>query len=59
MTADCAENPIDQGSKPGSGTNAPIAHKGIIVQGGLQAIGPKQDDTRAKTSNCSRKKTKA
>jgi hypothetical protein len=32
-------------------TSAPIAKKGIVVQGGREAIGPKQDDPRATTDN--------
>ncbi|GAB3376523.1 hypothetical protein GCM10027431_31420 [Lysobacter rhizosphaerae] len=32
-------------------TPAPAVKKGIIVQGGREAIGPKQDDPRAVTAN--------
>ncbi|GAB3096351.1 hypothetical protein [Lysobacter terrae] len=34
-------------------TAAPVAKKGIVVQGGREAIGPKQDDPRAvSTDDC-------
>jgi hypothetical protein len=46
QASDCTENPVEQGNKPGAGTNDPAA-RGIVVQGGLEAIGPKQDDPRS------------
>jgi len=46
QAGECTDNPVEQGNKPGAGTNDPAA-RGIIVQGGLEAIGPKQDDPRS------------
>lgn len=48
QSTDCTGNAVEQGNRPGAGTNDPAA-RGIIVQGGLEAIGPKQDDPRAAT----------